>query len=140
MPSELAKLTNATADVFAGKSGDATLNTPNAVTMAGFALGVWWVVGGPDWAAVASIIADEADGAIARDTGQTSEFGAELDFNADVVLTALTLRKLGVPWGAIPLVTAGQVALRNGGYKPPVLSLRAVLMLYAIIAKNKRKK
>jgi len=108
------------------------VNVPNAVTLTGFGLGAWWVAGGPAWAAVASIIADEADGAIAREQGKTSEFGGNLDWTSDIVLTALTMYKLGVAWPAIPVVTTVQVALREEGFKPPVLSFRAVLMLFAI--------
>ena len=107
-------------------------NVPNAVTLVGFGLGAWWVAGGPAWAAIASIIADEADGALARERGETSEFGANLDWTSDIVLTALTMHKLGVAWPAIPVVTTVQVALREDGFKPSVLSFRAVLMLFAI--------
>ena len=108
-------------------------NVPNAVTLAGFGLGAWWVAGGPAWAAIASIIADEADGALARERGETTQFGADLDWTSDIVLTALTLYKLNIAWPTIPAITTIQVALRDEGYKPPVLSFRAVLMLYAIV-------
>lgn len=114
---------------------DAAVNLPNALTLASLALGVWWVADGPDWAAVASVILDELDGRIARATGQTSEFGSTYDWATDVLLTALSLQKVGAPWQAIPVVATGQVVLREEGYRPPFLSARGVVMLYGV-AKN----
>jgi hypothetical protein len=112
---------------------DATVNLPNALTFASLALGAWWVADGPDWAAVLSVALDEADGRVARATGQESRFGSTYDWAADVALTALSLRKVGAPWPAIPIVATGQVILRERGYRPPVLSARGVTMLYGVV-------
>jgi phosphatidylglycerophosphate synthase len=125
-------LLTAPRDLIGAEAKPSKINVPNAVTLAGFGLGVWWVAGGPPWAAVASIIADEADGALARERGETSEFGGSLDWTSDIVLTALTLYKLKVPWVGIPAITTIQVALREEGFRPPALSFRAALMIYAI--------
>ena len=111
--------------------GDAAANLPNALTLGGFALGCWWVCGGPVWAALASIALDEVDGHVARAQGKTTDYGGLLDWGTDITLTGMTLVKLGAPW-AIPFVTASQVALRNGGYSPPVGSARAALMLAGV--------
>jgi phosphatidylglycerophosphate synthase len=111
--------------------GDLRANLPNGITLAGFALGVWWCTGGPAWAALASIIMDELDGHIARARGEATQYGSLLDWGSDLTLTGMSLVKLGAPW-AIPFVTASQVALRNGGYRPPVGSARAALMLAGV--------
>ena len=111
--------------------------TPSLLTISGYGLGVWWAAGdGPSWSALASIALDEADGSLARATHQTSDFGARLDWTADVVLTALVLRRIGAPLWVIPTTTVAQVAYRNQGLRPPFLSLRAVLMLGALAAKK----
>ena len=112
---------------------DAAPNLPNAITLASLALGVWWAVaGGPSWAAVASVVLDEVDGRAARALGQTTEFGSVFDWGSDVALTALALQRVGAPWQAIPVVTTGQVYLRSVGYRPPILSARALVMLYGV--------
>jgi phosphatidylglycerophosphate synthase len=109
------------------------LNVPNVVTAVGFGLGVWWTQGGPDWAAVASIAADELDGYCARRLRQRTEFGSLFDWGVDLTPTALVLNKLEAPWPAIPAVAAGQVASRYAGVAPPVGSVRALLMAYDIL-------
>lgn len=111
---------------------DAAVNLPNALTLASLALGVWWINDGPDWAAIASIVLDELDGRVARATGQTSNFGSTYDWGADVVLTALSLYKVGAPWPVIPVVTTGQVVLREEGIRPTIGSARAAVMLYGV--------
>jgi len=108
------------------------LNLPNALTLGGLALGVWWIYDGPDWAAVASVALDEIDGRVARATGEETEFGSELDWGADLALTGLALDKVGAPWPVIPVVTTGQVVLRNARTRPPFLSARALVMLYGV--------
>lgn len=117
-----------------GLSSDAAVNLPNALTLGSLVLGAWWATQpeAPDWAALASIILDEADGRVARATGQTSEFGSVFDWGSDIVLTALSLQKVGAPWYAIPAVATGQVLLRSEGYRPPVGSARAAVMLYGV--------
>ena len=107
---------------------DARANLPNAITLCSLVLGVWWAFGGPWWAALGSVVLDEVDGRVARMTKQTSHFGSQFDWGTDLALTALSLGRLGVPW-AIPLVTTGQVILRNHGYRPNVGSARAFLMV-----------
>ena len=44
------------------------LTLPNAITLAGAGLTAWWLRGGPAWAAVAGLLADEVDGRLARAT------------------------------------------------------------------------
>lgn len=109
------------------------VNVPNAVTLAGYGLGLWWIGGGPAWAALASIVLDEVDGVVARERGETTQFGSTFDWASDVILTALTLRKLKAPGWTIPAATVGQVALREKGFRPPLGSLRAGLMLYGVV-------
>lgn len=124
----------------AGADGKTPANLANVTTLAGYGLGVWWIAGGPAWAALLSILADEADGIIARERGETSSYGAKFDWTADLILTALTLRKLHAPLWTIPAATAGQVYLNEQGYRPPVGSLRALLMLVAVIKEAKQSK
>lgn len=113
---------------------------PNAITLAGYALGLWWAVGGPTWAAIVSILADELDGRMARAMNATSELGSNLDWAADVALVPMTLLRLGraTNLGAVPLLAAppilfGQASLRSDGWRPPLGSPRAVIMVAAIL-------
>lgn len=106
------------------------------VTATGYGLGLWWAFGGPTWAGVTSIVLDELDGPIARAMGQTSERGSALDWGADVSLTAVSALRLGqatgkpvAALGAAPVLLYGQAHLRGQGYRPPLGSARAVLML-----------
>jgi hypothetical protein len=111
--------------------GGEPVTLANLVTVAGYALGVWWTQGGPPWAAVASIVADEVDGRLARSMGEASCLGGTLDWATDVVLTGLTAHKLG--WTpAVPVLTAGQVYLRAKGWRPSVGSARALMMAYGL--------
>ena len=114
-------------------STDAAVNLPNALTLASLGLGAWWAAGGPDWAAIGSIVLDEADGRVARATGQTTKFGSTFDWATDMVLTGLALRRVQAPWQVIPVVTTGQVVLREAGYSPPILSARALVMIYGVL-------
>lgn len=107
----------------------AVMTLPNAVTAAGYGLALWHLGGGPGWAALASIAADEADGRIARATGQTSIVGSNLDWSTDVALAAAYARKLKVPDPAIVGMAVVQASLRAEDWRPPVLSARALLML-----------
>lgn len=109
------------------------VNIPNAITAIGYALGLWWIAGGPAWAALVSIVADELDGRIARATGTTSEFGSKFDWTTDVVLTAATLQKMRAPVWIILAGTIGQVALRDRGIRPEFGSARAALMLIEVV-------
>lgn len=119
---------------------DRVATVANGITLAGYGLGLWWIAGGPAWAALASIAADEADGIAARELGECSPLGAELDFGADLILAALSLRKVGAPWWALPGVSAVQIYLHQQGTRPPVGSLRAIVMLYALLQQGRRRK
>lgn len=106
------------------------------VTASGYGLGLWWALGGPDWAAVLSILADELDGRIARAVGCESERGSALDWGADVALTPLVLLRLGraleheeAALVAAPAVLFLQAHLRGAGWRPPLGSVRAVATL-----------
>lgn len=112
---------------------------PNALTILGYGMGVAWAVGGPAWAGLASIGLDELDGRLARRLGQTTEIGSLLDWTGDVVLTAMTLRRMNAPLWLYPAVTTLQVALREKGWRPPVGSARALLMLYAMWQDQQRR-
>lgn len=104
---------------------------PNLVTLAGYAAGLIWLAGGsPIWALL-SIIADELDGPIARNLGQTSEYGADLDFGVDLCLAALMGARLGNYW-ILPASLAGQIFFRHQDFSPPVGSVRAALMVYGL--------
>ena len=113
------------------------------ITLLSFGLGAWWAVGGPTWAAIASIIGDELDGRLARATGSVSERGSALDWGSDVTLTTMTLMKLGYITqhqglaiaAAVPVLYT-QATLRAKGWRPPVLSARAILMLGTILVEK----
>ena len=117
--------------------------TPNAITLAGYALGLWWCVGGPTWAAIVSILADEADGRLARAMNASSEVGSKLDWSADVALVPMSLLRLGraTGTGAIPVLAAppilwNQATSRADSWRPPVGSWRAAIMIAAILAEG----
>ncbi len=115
------------------------------VTLASFGLGAWWAIGGPTWAGILSIVGDEVDGSIARATKTTSERGSALDWGSDIALTALTIGKLGNLTGhpgvavaaSIPVLYA-QASLRAKGWRPPVLSARALLMIAAMVIEREQ--
>ena len=120
-------------------------NAADAVTVAGYATGLWWTQGGPSWAGIASIIADELDGRLAREGRFATEHGSALDWGADVILTPLSLMRLGRETGhetaallAAPPVLVGQAMLRGSGWRPSVGSARAAVMLAAIILHESR--
>ncbi len=117
------------------------LTLPDVVTIAGYGLGLYWSLGGPAWAGVASIVADEVDGRLARALGVSTEHGGQLDWGADVALTPLALarlgREVGHPWLAVaaaPPVLYVQSLLRGASWRPSVGSARAVVTLAAIVA------
>lgn len=113
---------------------------PNAITLAGYGLGLWWTAGGPPWAAVTSVLLDEVDGVVARERGETSDFGSTFDWAADIILTALSLRRVKAPGWMIPLATVGQVYLREKEVRPPLGSLRAGIMLYGVVSDGYRRR
>lgn len=104
---------------------------PNLISFAGYAAGLGYLAGASPWFAVASIAADEADGRIARSLGQTSQFGSNADWGIDLALTALYMDRLGFR-KALPFMTAAQVYARTQDVRPPILSVRALLMGYAL--------
>lgn len=108
------------------------LTLPNLVTLAGYAAGLAWLAGAsPVWAFV-SLWADELDGHLARESGQTSDVGAKLDLGVDWCLGAAMALKLGVWWLA-PATLFAQVILRERvGFEPPIGSARAAAMVYAL--------
>lgn len=108
---------------------------PNAITVAGAGLTAWWLKGGPAWAAIAGLLADEVDGRLARATGTTSRFGGTLDWATDISLNAVMLDRLGAA-AAIPVVLPLQVALRDSSVRPPIGSLRALTTL-ALLWQNR---
>lgn len=117
----------------------------DVVTLTGFGLGLWWAQGGPSWAGVASLLADEVDGRLARAMGTASAHGSLLDWGGDVALTPFALARLGRETGherasfwAAPPVLLGQTMLRARGYRPSVGSARAVVTLAAIVAHELR--
>ena len=123
------------------------LTVADIVTLSGYAAGIWWSFGGPTWAAVASMVADEADGPVARSLGTAGPQGSALDWGVDVALTPLALLRLGKEVGhptaamaCSPLVLAVQARLRAADWTPPVGSARAAIMLAAIIASATKKK
>jgi len=105
---------------------EATL--PNAVSIAGYLAALAYLKGYSPWFGVASILADEVDGRLARATGQTSTLGSDLDWGIDVTLTGLFADRLGILW-TLPAVTGAQAYLRSIGERPTVLSVRAVMMV-----------
>jgi hypothetical protein len=133
----------------AGEQAEPSLapSAPDVVTLAGYGLGLWWCLGGPTWAGIASIACDEVDGRLARLTGKSSPRGSALDWGADVALTPLALLRLGrAAWPGeeergktvalllAPAVLYGQASLRGSDWRPPVGSARAAIMVGAMIA------
>jgi phosphatidylglycerophosphate synthase len=114
------------------EASDARLNLPNAVTLGGYAATIGWLGGGPGWLAVAGLVADEADGRIARATGQESRFGSLLDWAVDLSLTALVLWKLGWAWALVAVLPV-QVYFRDSGWRPAIGSARAAFTIAALV-------
>lgn len=100
------------------------------VTLFGYACSLAFIAGAPWYVGALGILADEADGRIARARGETTLLGKELDYAADVTLTGLSALKLMGPAGlaALPLVTLVQADLRSRGERPRYGSARAVMM------------
>lgn len=112
----------------------------DGVTLASYALGLWWGFGGPNAAGIASILGDEIDGRIARATKTTRETGSHLDWGQDVALTPLALWRLGKALGVpvfmvatAPVVLYFQAYLRGMGWRPAVGSARAGIMVAAMV-------
>lgn len=109
----------------------AAANLPNAISVAGYAATLAWLSGASSWWAVAGLIADEADGRVARATGTASAYGGLLDWAIDLTLTGLVAWRLGAPW-LLLAITPAQAYLREREWRPAVGSARAVLTLVAL--------
>lgn len=139
MESAIAQSGQESSEIDRGSHRDEGVTLPDAVTMAGYFLGVWWSLGGPSWAGVASVIADEVDGRLARATGTSTQHGSSLDWGADIALTPLALARLGAeirqpmlaPIAAPPVLLA-QAMLRGSEARPSIGSARAVVTLVTI--------
>lgn len=110
----------------------------DAITLSSYGLGLWWTMGGPTWAGMASIVGDELDGRVARAMNTQSERGSALDWGADVTLTPLALMRFGrainqnhpeISLLAAPPLLFMQASLRSQNYRPDIGSVRAVVML-----------
>lgn len=128
-------------------AGRPPVTAADLVTISGYAAGIWWSVGGPTWAALYSLVADELDGPIARDRGTAGPQGADLDWGADVALTPLALMRLGRSSGhpqlavaSAPAILAVQARLRSQGIAPPIGSARAAIMLATIAIEQYQKR
>ena len=103
---------------------------PNLLTFGGIAASTAWLLGGSGWWAILGLALDEIDGRVARAMNQTSEFGSKFDWGGDVAINAATMTKLGGPYAvALPVVVAGQVALREDGFRPSFGSARMITTL-----------
>lgn len=122
-----------------GSAAPRVLTLPDLVTLAGLGLGLWWASGGPSWAGLVSVLADEVDGRLARAAGAETLHGDQLDWGVDVALTPLALVRLSREAGygddglwLAPLVMLFQARLRSERWRPAVGSARAAAMLAAI--------
>ena len=122
-----------------GRESNERINIPNAITLGGYASSLWWLAGGSPWFAVASIAADEADGRVARATGESTEYGSHLDWGVDMALAGAIAVKVGLGGMGLvvlPIMMAVQVAMRERGETPPVGSGRAAMTVYALLARG----
>lgn len=114
----------------------------DVVTLTGYGLGLYWAAGGPWWAGVASIVADEVDGRLARALGETTARGRFLDWGADVTLTPAAFGRLGREMGVgpglglavAPVALFAQAGLAAEDKRPPIGSARAVAMVAGMVA------
>ena len=115
------------------------VNLPNGMTLVGYGCAVYWLMGGSPWFAVASVLLDELDGLVARQTGQQTQYGGLLDWGVDLTLTGLVGRRLGI-LPVVPVITATQVYLREKGVHPKFGSARALLTGVTILKEAIQKK
>lgn len=121
-------------------AGTSPITLPNLITSAGYGLGLWWALGnGPGWAALASLVLDEVDGAAARALGQESEVGRVYDAEVDTVLAALAANRLGASIPATVAVGAAQAVAHASGIKPRFGGLRALVTLAALALEYQRR-
>jgi phosphatidylglycerophosphate synthase len=116
------------------------VSVPNAITILGYGASLLWLGGGPWWLAMIGLVADEADGRVARYMGQASDLGSNLDWAVDLTLTGLTAERAKLPLLALVPITAAQAALRTDAWRPPVGSVRAVLTLYTLLKESEQTK
>jgi hypothetical protein len=116
----------------------AAATLPNALTLAGYGLALWRLRGGPGWAALASVAADEAERPLARATRQPSLAGGALDYSTDVALSAMYARRLGAPDLAVAALTVGQSIARARGWTPPVSARTALVLADVAVDAHRR--
>lgn len=126
--------------------GPNAITVADAVSLSSYGFGLWWAFGGPTWSAIASIAADEIDGRVARAMNETSQRGSALDWGIDMALTPLALMRLGREIGrpVLPLLAAPplmfvQAAYRAAGKRPAFGSVRAAVMIAAIVLSRAKK-
>lgn len=119
----------------------------DGVTLASYGLGLWWCLGGPTWAGLASIVGDELDGRIARVQKTTGPRGNALDWGADVALTPLAALRLGRATNhvgtavvASPFLLYAQASLKAKEKRPVVGSLRAAIMVATMLVEAGKKR
>ena len=100
--------------------------------MAGYISGLYWLMGGPPIFALLSILADEIDGAVARNRGEETKYGALLDRAVDLTMAGAVAYRIDALW-AMPLVTAWQVYNQETDTPVPFGSARSLMMTYALV-------
>ncbi len=100
---------------------------PNAVTLLGHGLTIWWLAGGPLLAGAVGLLCDDVDGWLARKLGATSRFGGTYDWATDITLCSVILDKLGVLPLALALVPIQAYRKEFGPPVAPLSSARAAL-------------
>lgn len=109
------------------------LSVADLVTLAGYACGAAWALGGPAWLGVASIVADEVDSHVAKHAKCEAVMSKKLDTAVDFAMTSLALQHMKAPTVAFPLVLATQTAMKTNNWELPVGSVRSYTMLAAIL-------
>lgn len=108
------------------------INVPNAVSIAGYASTIAWLMGAHPAFAIAGIVADEIDGPIARKTGQTTDYGSLLDWGIDLTLTGAVAMKVGLA-PLLLAITPVQIWMRQNDIAPTFGSARAALTVYGLL-------
>ena len=124
--------------VFHPPEPEPLINVPNAISLAGVAATCAWLAGGSVWWLVLGLGLDELDGEVARNLGQTSGFGSQLDWTIDVAtMGAIAVKLMYLGAGSIwvwsmPVVIAVQAYMRNRGQAPAFGSARAAMVLLGL--------
>ncbi len=108
------------------------INVPNAVSLAGYASTIAWLMGAHPAFAIAGIVADEIDGPIARSRGETTDYGSLLDWGIDLTLTGAVAVKVGLT-PLLLAITPLQIWMRQNGHAPTFGSARAALTVYGLV-------